>query len=231
MPEATDLGCRLPTAPRRHPTSSTQRLNRMAARVREGTTGRLKNPARSTSPHIDTSDQPLPGPANPTLQKREWSPGVRAEGDACSIDPRTGAWRGSVQGPGLSLTSLPALVVVALLSGTGGWPSLAEAPRISRESCLTSAALSFVWGAAVASEGFDVCCAPYVPAGRGRGSLLPPCSPGCPAAPRLRPMGLRRRSPPASPVSSAPARTRWRSGTWTVTATRTSPPPTSTRPP
>ena len=39
------------------------------ARVREGTAGRLKkSSAVDLPPHIDTSDQPLPGPANPTLQ-------------------------------------------------------------------------------------------------------------------------------------------------------------------
>jgi len=39
---------------------------RSVERAREGTAGRLKNTARSTY-HIDTSEQPLPGPAEPTL--------------------------------------------------------------------------------------------------------------------------------------------------------------------
>ena len=40
-------------------------------RAREGNAGRHSHPARSTRhPLIDTSDQPLPGPANPTLRPR-----------------------------------------------------------------------------------------------------------------------------------------------------------------
>src|SRR4051794_34479760 len=39
-------------------------------RAREGTAERLENPARSTCPpHNDTSDKPLPGPAQPTLRR------------------------------------------------------------------------------------------------------------------------------------------------------------------
>ena len=59
VPQATDLRRHLPPAARR------RRNHGRQVRIREGTAGRLKNPARSTShPLIDTSDQPLPGPAD-----------------------------------------------------------------------------------------------------------------------------------------------------------------------
>ncbi len=48
LPQAQDLRRHLPTAPRRRPSAASM------ARVREGTAGRLKNPARSTCPRTST---------------------------------------------------------------------------------------------------------------------------------------------------------------------------------
>jgi hypothetical protein len=59
-----------PPAPHRRRTSATRRTGwTQPARAREGTAGRLKNPARSACPRISTLRvSQLPRPANPTLQ-------------------------------------------------------------------------------------------------------------------------------------------------------------------
>ena len=58
---------RLPTADHRRPATRRLALTRSVARAREGTAGRSKSSAVDLPPHIDTSDQPLPGPATTTL--------------------------------------------------------------------------------------------------------------------------------------------------------------------
>ena len=65
LPETTDLRCRLPSARRRRP-------HRRQAGDGTGPGGHCGASQESSAvdlpPHIDTSDQPLPGPAKPTLQ-------------------------------------------------------------------------------------------------------------------------------------------------------------------
>ena len=63
-------------------------------RTREGTAGRFMNPAR---PHIDTSDQPIPGPASPTLPSEPTREGHQQEVPQGSGLARKGEreWRGA----------------------------------------------------------------------------------------------------------------------------------------
>ena len=68
LPEATDLRRRLPPARRRRPSADTPHAGPKGGpgRALRGVT--QESSAVDLPPHIDTSDQPLPGPAHTTLQ-------------------------------------------------------------------------------------------------------------------------------------------------------------------